>query len=68
MIEWKLEKCDNGNGQQIDTLVKYTDGVREECGTVDEFVRLFEACSKRWEKYGWDLDKVIQCIAECEFD
>jgi hypothetical protein len=41
---------------------------REIWTTIPDLDRLFDACSKRWDQYGWDLDKLIKAVEECEFD
>ncbi len=64
-----LDKIDNGNGTEVATLVCHDDGKDPEpWGNVDDFDRLFNACSKRWPALGWDIDKLIACVNECEFE
>lgn len=68
-VEFKLEKKPNRNGTLVDTLVKYeTDKEPEDWTTIEELDRLFEACVRRWNENGWDLEKLITCVNECEFD
>lgn len=66
--EFKLEKVANQNGTGVPTLVKYhADGTREEWGNVDDFDRLFNACSNRWGT-NWNLEKTCIAILESEID
>lgn len=53
----------------VDTVVCKIEGKEDDdwC-SVDDLDRLFEACSKRWSRYGWDLNKLIAAINECDFD
>lgn len=39
----------------------------EEWTTVKDLDKLFDACTVRWPA-GWDLNKLLTCIRECEFD
>lgn len=71
---YALEKVEDKAGQMLDTLVKFTleDAPaaveqREELTSVQDLDRLFDACSARWP-VGWDLEKLLTCIKECEFD
>jgi len=71
---FKLEKRPDASGRQVDTLVKCVgnpDSVlgaeEEEWCTVNDLDRLFEACARRWP-IGWDLEKLITAVRECEFD
>jgi hypothetical protein len=73
-VYFKLEKVLDSTGQEIDTLVKYTqdnpdaapDSGEEWC-TVQDLDRLFETCTTRWP-VGWDLEKVMTAVRECDFD
>lgn len=40
----------------------------EQWCTIDELDRLFEACSRRWSVNGWDLEKLMTCVNECDFE
>jgi hypothetical protein len=68
-----VQKENDRTGQMEDTLVKQTtsdNGSTEEeqwC-TVPELDRLFDACSRRWQANGWDLEKLITCVNECDFE
>lgn len=73
-VSFALEKrADENTGVEVDTLVKYTEnenGIKdsgEPWGNVMEFDRLFDVCSRRWPR-GWDLNKVMTAIQECDFD
>jgi hypothetical protein len=69
MVTFALEKKADKNGQVQDTLVRKEDGKPDEdWGTVNDFDRLFAACSQRWAEYGWDLEKLITAVRECQFD
>ena len=73
-VKFELQKVENSRtGALEDALVKLTtDGLgnteAEQWCTVNELDRLFEACSRRWAENGWDLEKLLQCVSECEFD
>lgn len=73
MVQFKLERIEDTNGQPTDTLVKYSQpGInepveREEWCTVPELDRLFAACVQRWSG-NWDLEKVIIAIRESPID
>ena len=45
---------------------------REVMTSIPDLYRLFNACDKRWPKppqgEGWDLEKLLVCVSECEFD
>lgn len=68
-VEFKLEKRPHENGEELATIIKYEDGkeVDQWC-TIMDLDRLFDTCSRRWAKHGWDLNKLIACVSECEFD
>jgi len=73
-VFFKLEKRPDSTGQEIDTLVKYTqdnpDSVPdsgEEWCSVQDLDRLFEVCTTRWP-VGWDLEKLMTAVRECDFD
>lgn len=40
---------------------------KEEWCSVEDLDELFEACSRRWP-VGWDLNKLLTCVEECQFD
>lgn len=73
-VAFTLEKRANeSTGAIEDALIKTTtqpDGKTEEEQwlTVPELDRLFDTCSRRWSANGWDLEKLLTCINECEFD
>ncbi|MGZ3742742.1 MAG: hypothetical protein ACXVB1_00130 [Pseudobdellovibrionaceae bacterium] len=67
-VEFKLEKREDDNGQMVDTLIRQENGTEEIWTTIPDLNRLFDVCSRRWERHGWDLEKLITCINECEFD
>lgn len=68
MITFKLEKLTNKLGVEVDTLVKYEDGKKLDIWCdVMELDCLFDTCTRRWPR-GWDLEKLVTCINECEFD
>jgi hypothetical protein len=67
--KWTLEDVENEETGTIETtLVRTTDGERDEMGSVGEFVRLFKACQARWAEHGWDIEKLITAVNECPFD
>lgn len=73
-IIFTLEKRQNEDTGAIeDALIKTTTDAEgktneEQWLTVPELDRLFDVCSRRWEANGWDLEKLITCVNECEFD
>lgn len=69
MVTFVVQKMTDDNGQTTDHLVKKVEGQPDESwGSISEFDRLFNACSTRWSKHGWDLNKLITAVNECEFD
>lgn len=74
-VKFKLEKVENDRtGALEDALIKETtdaSGVvldSEQWCTVNELDRLFEACSRRWATNGWDLEKLMVAVNECDFE
>lgn len=67
-VSHKIEKRDDGNGQQIDSVIRIENGQEEIITTVSDLYSLFDECSRRWRVSGWDLEKLKTCIRECEFD
>lgn len=73
-VKFTLEKRENeSTGALEDALIKTsTDdkgvSTEEQWLTVPELDRLFDVCSRRWQENGWDLEKLITCVNECEFD
>lgn len=72
-VKFTLEKVENERtGALEDALVKHEtlEGKTEseQWCTVNELDRLFEACSRRWEANGWDLEKLMTCVNECDFE
>jgi hypothetical protein len=73
-IKFVIEKRVNDRtGQEEDAIVKQvTDAsgsvTEDQWCTISELDRLFETCSRRWDEHGWDLEKLITCVTECEFD
>lgn len=77
--KWTLEDVhDPETGAMVPTLIRYmskdtADGEgrpmqREEMGSVNDFIRLFKACQRRWSDNGWDIEKLIAAVNQCEFD
>lgn len=67
-ISFKLEKKQDKAGQLVDTIVKYIDNKEdEEWCTIPDLDRLFDSCVSRWGS-NWDLNKLVTCVNECEFD
>lgn len=71
-VNFQLVKKEDENGQLQDTLVRnqaLDNGTidTEDWCTISDLDRLFNACSRRWPK-GWDLDKLLTCVSECDFD
>lgn len=67
-----LEKVRDRNDDLKQTIVKITTDdkgkeEREEWTTIADLDRLFDACTARWPR-GWDLEKLLTCVRECEFD
>lgn len=68
-VTFVIEKKSDDNGQISDHIIKKVDGQPDESwGSIPEFDRLFDACSTKWKKHGWDLNKLITCVNECEFE
>lgn len=73
-VKFTLEKRENeSTGSLEDALIKTTTddkgvSTEEQWMTVPELDRLFDACSRKWSQNGWDLEKLIVCVNECEFD
>lgn len=69
MVTHVVLKMTDANGQEAEHLVRKEDGKPDEdLGSIPEFYRLFDACVERWPVHGWDLNKLIQCVRECDFD
>lgn len=70
MITYKLESRDaDESGISVPCVIKCVDDKPEEILTsVPDLLRLFETCSRKWSKNGWDLEKLCTAINECEFE
>jgi len=73
-IKFELQKVENERtGALEDALIKITTdstgkSESEQWCTVNELDRLFEACSRKWATNGWDLEKLMVCVNECDFE
>ncbi len=63
-----VKKINEETGSEQLALIKKVEGKPdEEWTTMDDLNRLFDSCVARWGS-NWDLEKLIVCIRECEFD
>lgn len=72
-VQFVLKKVENERtGALEDALIKETtvngQTESEQWCTVNELDRLFEACQRRWSVNGWDLEKLMVCVNECDFE
>lgn len=74
-VKFTLEKKENERtGAEEDAIIKNNIDDKgavidqEQWCTIPELDRLFDACSRRWKDNGWDLEKLMTCVNECEFD
>jgi hypothetical protein len=72
MIKFILKKTTNSVGAEIDALFKQTTDEKgvmteEEWTNVSDLDLLFDTCTRKWPR-GWDLEKLLTCIRECDFE
>jgi len=75
-VQFTLKKVPNERtGNPEDALIKETTDdatgkvtESEQWCTVNELDRLFETCARRWPDNGWDLEKLMVAVNECDFD